>query len=257
MLSVHMETSCWYCHDGGSKTSIKITSWWFWSQGKYKPSFYDHKWGCCQGLDRDNYYICGVCGNAAQCWPAHNCSQPPALRPCPRTQRGPAARSAAALGTPQPNNNFTSPHEELRLERSSTGLVGLAGLGEFDTTSTTHCQIIAGGGLGKLTQFTDLQIFILFTVIGSSLAPILYNCTFDRQWTWSLQMGWEGCGLTSDWRRWWSRGRRARAAPAPGHPPRTRPSSSPRLSRRSSAGWDLDKIHGCMVLFHSTYSFQK
>ena len=170
MLSVHMETSCWYCHDGGSKTSIKITSWWFWSQGKYKPSFYDHKWGCCQGLDRDNYYICGVCGNAAQCWPAHNCSQPPALRPCPRTQRGPAARSAAALGTPQPNNNFTSPHEELRLERSSTGL---AGLGEFDTTSTTHCQIIAGGGLGKLTQFTDLQIFILFTVIGSCLAPTL------------------------------------------------------------------------------------
>ena len=46
-------------------------------------------------------------------------------------------------------------------------------LGEFDTTSTTHCQIIAGGGLGKLTQFTDLQIFILFTVIGSCLAPTL------------------------------------------------------------------------------------
>ena len=149
MLSVHMETSCWYCHDGGSKTSIKITSWWFWSQGKYKPSFYDHKWGCCQGLDRDNYYICGVCGNAAQCWPAHNCSQPPALRPCPRTQRGPAARSAAALGTPQPNNNFTSPHEELRLERSSTGLgwAGWAGWGN----STQHQQHIV-----RLSQEEDL-----------------------------------------------------------------------------------------------------
>ena len=154
MLSVHMETSCWYCHDGGSKTSIKITSWWFWSQGKYKPSFYDHKWVCCQGLDRDNYYICGVCGNVA-----HSVDLPITAvspRPCvPVLERSGAPQPAVPRPSALRRPITISPRP---MKNCGSSAAARAGLGEFDTTSTTHCQIIAGGGLGKLTQFTDLQI---------------------------------------------------------------------------------------------------
>ena len=187
-------------------------------------------------------------------WPAHNCSQPPALRPCPRTQRGPAARSAAALGTPR--SPITISLRPMKNCGSSAAARG--GLAAGWGNSTQHQQHIV-----RSSQEEDLVNWLNSLTYRYKIHSIYWHWNHwipsSPYFIWAtgrVLMGWQGCGLTSDWRRWWSRGRRARAAPAPGHPPRTRPSSSPRLSHRSWAGWDLDKIHGCMAYFIS-FSFEK
>ena len=119
-------------------------------------------------------------------WPAHNCSQPPALRPCPRTQRGPAARSAAALGTPR--SPITISLRPMKNCGSSAAARG--GLAAGWGNSTQHQQHIVRSSqeedlVNWLNSLTSDIKFIQFTgigIIGSHLAPTSFERQEECRW---------------------------------------------------------------------------